>query len=279
MATFGKTKPEGLREAGGILDRIVSAKILRLDNAKRDMPIENIQKRAVVAAASRPRNLLAAALSRKGRINVIAEIKRRSPSKGIICKDFDHMKIARSYARSGAAALSVLTEEDFFSGSLGYLRDISEQIDHPLLRKDFIFDEYQVYESVIAGAAAILLIVSLLDDNLLARLIKLSDEVGLDALVEVHNEEELRRATEANAKIIGVNNRDLTTFEVDLDTSVRLARLAQPAAIMVSESGIHTGADIERLKSAGYQAFLVGERLMRAPDPGTALAHLIEESV
>ena len=279
MATIGKTKTEGLLNAGGILDRIVSTKISRLDEAKRYVPIEHIRERAIAAAASRPRNLMASALSAKGRINVIAEIKRRSPSKGIIREDFDHIKIARSYALAGAAALSVLTEEDFFSGSLSYLGDISEQIDKPLLRKDFIFDVYQIYESIIAGAASILLIVSILDDDRLARLIKLSYEFGLDALVEVHNEEELSRAAQADAKIIGVNNRDLTTFEVDLETSVRLARLAPPAAILVSESGINTCADINRLKSAGFQAFLVGEHLMRAPDPGTALARLIEGSV
>ncbi|MCI0490334.1 MAG: indole-3-glycerol phosphate synthase TrpC [Blastocatellia bacterium] len=278
MATTGKIKPEGVLEAGGILDPIVRTKILRLEEAKRDKPIEQIAERARAAASSRPRNLMAVALNETGRTNIIAEIKRRSPSKGMIREDFDHISTAQSYARAGAAVISVLTEEDFFGGSLSYLGDIRGQIDQPLLRKDFIFDEYQVYESAVAGAAAILLIVTILDDDLLARLIKLSAELGLDALVEVHTEKELGRATRAGARIIGVNNRDLTTFEVSLDTSVRLGGLAPPATIMVSESGIRTGADIKRLKSAGFHAFLIGEHLMRAPDPGAALAQLVEEA-
>jgi indole-3-glycerol phosphate synthase len=268
----------GLLSAGGVLDRIVDAKAGRLDQAKRRAPIERLAPEALaIAALSRARSL-SAALRRPERVNVIAEIKQRSPSKGIICEDFDPVRIAESYASGGAAGLSVLCEEDFFGGSLAHLEAISRCVDLPLLRKDFIFDPYQLYESRVAGADAVLLIVAILEDELLAKLIGLARELGLDALVEVHSAEEMTRAARAGASIIGVNNRDLTTFTVDLDTSIQLAPLAPEGAILVSESGINTGADIRRLRSAGFSAFLVGEHLMRAKDPGEALKRLIEEA-
>jgi len=268
----------GLLSAGGVLDRIVETKAGRLDDAKRRAPIELLAAEALAIAALPRERSLAAALRRPNRVNVIAEIKRRSPSKGIICENFDPAGIAESYASCGAAALSVLCEEDFFGGSLAHLEAIRRRIDLPLLRKDFIFDSYQLYESRVAGADAVLLIVAILEDDLLSRLIGLANELGLEALVEVHSVDEMTRAARAGASIIGVNNRDLTTFKVDLDTSLQLAPLAPKGAILVSESGINTGSDIRRLRSAGFNAFLVGEHLMRAQDPGEALRRLIEEA-
>lgn len=263
--------PKGVLEAGGILDRIVAAKAGRLEETKRRLPLARLAR-----PTGRNTRSLAAALSRSDRVNIIAEIKQRSPSKGILREDFDPARIAKSYANGGAAALSVLCEEDFFGGSLEHLEAIRNQVGLPLLRKDFIFDEYQIYESASAGADAVLLIVAILGDELLARLIGLAGNVGLQALVEVHSADEMGRAAQAGASIIGVNNRDLTTFNVDLETSVRLVALAPTGAILVSESGIHNGQDIRRLKSAGFSGFLVGEHLMRASNPGDALAQLIE---
>jgi indole-3-glycerol phosphate synthase len=218
------------------------------------------------------------ALSKPDRTNIIAEIKRQSPSKGIIREDFDHLAIAESYATAGAAAMSVLTEEDFFGGSLNYLREIHERFATPLLRKDFIIDEYQIYEAYLAGASAILLITAILDDDLLLAMMARTSEFGLDALVEVHTEEEVVRAAQVGATLIGVNNRDLTTFKVELETSIRLAEIAPREAILVSESGITTSDDIRKLKSAGYQAFLIGEHFMRQADVTKSLSNLIRES-
>ena len=215
------------------------------------------------------------ALSRVGRTNIVAEIKHRSPSKGIIREEFDPETIAISYEKAGAAALSVLTEEDFFGGSLNHLRAVRERVGLPLLRKDFLFDEYQIHEALAAGADAVLLIVAMLEDKLLADLIALASELKLDALVEVHNAREMERAVTARAGLIGVNNRDLTTFTVELETSELLATLAPRNAVLVSESGIRTGQDIYRLKQSGYNAFLVGEHFMRAADPGEALRRLV----
>lgn len=271
--TTPTTRSNGLLEAGGILDRIVAAKVERLEETKRRLPLATLTR-----PTGRDTRSLAAALSRSDRINIVAEIKQRSPSKGIICEDFDPVRIAKSYANSGAAALSVLCEEDFFGGSLEHLEAVRHQVDLPLLRKDFIFDEYQLYESAAAGADAILLIVAILEDELLAGLKGLAGELGLDALVEVHSAAEMERAVRAGASIIGVNNRDLTTFNVDLETSVRMAALAPSGATLVSESGIHNGRDIRRLKPAGFSGFLVGEYLMRASNPGEALAELIAEA-
>ena len=275
---LGTTKLSGVRAAGGILDRIVEAKARLLEEAKRRAPIDRLATSATSLTSSREPNSLTRTLSRSNTINIIGEIKHRSPSKGIICPDFDPVRIAESYSDTGAAALSVLTEEDFFGGSLDHLRAIHQVVTLPLLRKDFIFDEYQVYESVLAGADAVLLIVAILEDDLLARLVELSAKLGLDALVEVHSGPEMERASQAGASLIGVNNRDLRTFSVDLNTSVKLAGLAPDDAILVSESGINTGADIGRLRSAGFNGFLVGEHLMRASDPGAALRELIEEA-
>jgi indole-3-glycerol phosphate synthase len=181
----------------------------------------------------------------------------------------------RAYERGGAAAVSVLTEEDYFRGSLEDLREAKASARLPVLRKDFVFDEYQVFESAAAGADALLLIVAALDDETLARLLRLTEEeLGMDALVEVHTADELSRALGAGARIVGVNNRDLRTFEVSLETSVELAGLAPAGTLLVSESGLRGAGDVERLRACGFRAFLVGETLMRAADPETALRHL-----
>ncbi len=260
--------------AGGVLDRIIEAKAIRLADAKRNVPLEQL----IEQHGNRARRSFAESLAMPDRVNVIAEIKHRSPSKGIIRDDFNPVSIAESYEGAGAAAISVLAEEDFFGGSLDHLRAIRERVKTPLLRKDFIFDEYQIHESVAAGADAVLLIVALLGDELLARMIGLADKAGLDALVEVHTDDEMRRATASGARIIGINNRDLTTFAVDLNTSYRLAQIAPAKTIMVSESGIKTGRDIRDLKSAGFSSFLIGEHFMRAENPGDALRELIADA-
>ena len=267
-------KPKGLLSAGGILDRIVEKRLERLNQAKHLAPLDDL-----IDACSRTNinhRSFEEAISRQDRTNIIAEVKRQSPSKGLIRADFNHLVIAEQYVSAGAAAMSVLTEEDFFGGQLSFLREIHEQTEVPLLRKDFIIDEYQIYEARLAGASAILLITAVLDDELLKALINRAEALGLDALVEVHTEDEMCRAVTAKAKIIGVNNRDLTTFTVDLATSIRLSQLAPPTTFLVSESGITTRDEINQLKAVGYKAFLIGEHLMRQNEIKTALRVLVE---
>lgn len=272
MTTPSQESFEGLLKAGGVLDRIIEAKSLRLSKAIQ----QNAPNRSVPVERLEPGSF-SRALSRTDRVNIIAEIKHRSPSKGIIREDFDPISIAESYRRGGAAALSILTEEDFFNGSLDYLRAVRGVApDLPLLRKDFIFHPYQIEESAAAGADAILLITATLSDQLLKQLIELAGRHGLDALVEVHSADELERAVRAESRIIGVNNRDLRTFSVALETSLDLATAAPGGAILVSESGISTVEHIGRLRAAGFDAFLIGEHLMKAPDPGLALAELMK---
>jgi indole-3-glycerol phosphate synthase len=273
-----KTRAElpGLLSAGGVLDRIVDAKRARLESTTSPLTIKAMAER-VRNTPSRAPHLFAEALARTDRVNIIAEIKRRSPSKGVICEDFDAARIASSYAAAGAAAISVVCEEDFFGGSLDHLGEVREVVELPVLRKDFIIDEYQVYETAAVGADALLLITGILADSLLEDFLGLAQQLGLDALVEVHSRDEMTRAVRAGATIIGVNNRDLTTFDVDLNASMELAALAPRESILVSESGITRGSDIRRLKEAGFAAFLIGEHLMRADDSGRALDELIDE--
>ncbi|MBU6400549.1 MAG: indole-3-glycerol phosphate synthase TrpC, partial [Verrucomicrobia bacterium] len=206
-------------------------------------------------------------------VALIAEVKKASPSAGVICADFDPVRIARAYESAGAACLSVLTDEKFFQGSLRYLRQIREAVQVPLLRKDFIIDERQILEAIEWGADAVLLIVAILDERRLQALHALAAEAGLDVLVEVHDERELKRALGVGARLIGVNNRDLKTFKVDLTATERLAlRLRESAsgsgALLVAESGIHTRADVQRLVRCGAGAVLVGESLIRGGDIG-----------
>ncbi len=251
-----------------ILEEIIDRKRQRLESAKRTVRFDAIERR------SNPHRLRRALL-RDG-INIIAEFKRRSPSKGVIRANADLNEIVKSYKAGGATALSVLTEEDYFSGSLDDLRTAKSTVDLPVLRKDFVFDEYQLYESAAAGADAVLLIVAALEDKHLSSLRRVAeDDLGLDALVEVHTREEMERAVACGANLIGVNNRNLHTFDVSLDTSLSLAQDAPKDTILVSESGLRSATDLSRLRDAGYRGFLIGESLMRSEDPAAALRTLI----
>ena len=218
---------------------------------------------------------LAGALRQPGVVTCIAEHKRRSPSAGWIREGSDVVEIARAYAGAGAAALSVLTDEPFFGGSLDDLRRARGAAPIPILRKDFMVDRYQVLEARAAGADAILIIVSALVDAEISALLAAAREAGLDALVEVHDRAELDRALALGANIVGINNRDLRTFTLDRELAIRLRALVPPDRVVVAESGIRDAADVERLRAAGVDAMLVGETLMRAPDPGVALAALL----
>lgn len=261
------------------LNRIIEKKRERLEASKAARAFEDVRRDALALRENAKPHALRAALGRAG-VNVIAEFKRASPSKGLIRGDVDAGETARAYERGGAAAVSVLTEEDYFRGSLDDLREVKRSTSLPVLRKDFVFDEYQVYESAAAGADALLLIVAALDDETLARLRSLAeDELGLDALVEVHTEEEMRRARVARASIVGVNNRDLRTFNVSLETSVALASHAPEGSLLVSESGIGGREEIARLRACGFDAFLIGETLMRAESPAETLRALVGSSV
>lgn len=229
----------------------------------RDAMLERDERRDFLAALRNPHH---------GNVALIAEVKKASPSAGVICRDFDPVRIAKEYEAAGASCLSVLTDEKFFQGSLDYLRQIRQAVKLPLLRKDFIIDERQILEAVEWGADAILLIVAILDDTQLQKFHTLAVEAGLAALVEVHDEAELDRAQAVDAQLIGVNNRDLKTFKVDLATTERLAqklvlaRAGRHAPLLVAESGIHTRADVVRLVKYGAKAVLVGESLMRGGD-------------
>ncbi|MDD5722830.1 MAG: indole-3-glycerol phosphate synthase TrpC [Syntrophales bacterium] len=206
---------------------------------------------------------------------IIAEVKRSSPSKGRIREDFDHLAIASLYEENGAAAISVLTDETFFEGKKAYLSEIKKRAERPLLRKDFIIDQHQIYETRIIGADAVLLIAAILDDLMLVQFIGLAESLGLAPLVEVHSRQEMERALAAGATIIGINNRNLNTFVTDLATSLALAPLVPEGRVVISESGIETRGDIETLKGKGIHTFLIGETLMRAPDAGEKLRELL----
>jgi indole-3-glycerol phosphate synthase len=237
------------REVANLPARIIASGDLR------DLLLERDGKRDFTAALQNPP---------AGSMALIAEVKKASPSAGVICPDFDPVRIARDYEAAGASCLSVLTDEKFFQGSLEYLRDIRAAVKLPLLRKDFIIDERQILEAIEWGADAILLIVAILDDAQLSRFHSMATEAGLAALVEVHDETELHRAQAIGAKLIGVNNRDLKTFEVDLATTERLAaRLTGRDTLLVAESGIHNRGDVERLARCGARAILVGESLVK----------------
>ena len=215
-------------------------------------------------------------LARRESINVIAECKRRSPSRGVLRTAYDPVAIATGYERAGAAAISVLTEPTFFDGSLDHLADVRQVVTIPVLRKDFLVDEYQLLEARAEGADAILLIVAALDDRRLQSLSRMAKDLELAALVEVHDAAECRRAIDAGATLIGVNNRNLRTLQVDLDASRTVASLLPPNVIGISESGLKSPADLQAMQDLGYRAFLMGERFMVEPDPGAALAGLID---
>ena len=249
-----------------ILDEIFEAKRRRVETARRSVDIDDLATAAISLRRDADRHRLRRALGDRDRINVIAEFKKASPSKGVINGAADPAETARQYEAQGACAVSVLTEEDYFCGSLDDLRRVRSAISIPVLRKDFIFDEFQIYEAAEAGADAILLIVASLDPSHLGRLRELTeDELGMDALVEVHTADEMQTAVDIGARLIGVNNRDLKTFEVSLDVSRNLAATAPADAILISESGLSSRDDLVELRSLGYCGFLIGETLMRDP--------------
>ncbi len=257
-----------------ILQRIVQAKRAELARDIEALPMRRVVEMA--GSAPVPRDFLAA-LRRPGRLNVIAEIKRASPSRGGIRAEADVGAMARAYGEGGAVALSVLTERQFFLGDPAHLAEAKNAAPLPALRKDFIVDEYQVYQSRALGADAFLLIARLLEAKNLERLIGVGRSLEMEALVEVHAEDEVRAALDAGARIVGVNNRDLATLQINLECSLRLAALLPESVVRVSESGIESRADLLRLRQAGYDAYLVGERLMRDSDPAAALRALIGE--
>jgi indole-3-glycerol phosphate synthase len=245
---------------------------LREDRSSRDFRRCALEMRASAV----PHRLLRALESDSRGPNIIAEFKRRSPSAGIIRSDLSATDVARCYERGGACAISVLTDEEYFGGSIADLSAIRVSTSLPILRKDFIIDPIQVYEAAIAGADAVLLIAAPVDDAALSELHGLAeDELGLDALVEVHTSDELRRAVNAGARIIGINNRDLRTFRTSLDTSERLIAEAPPDRIMISESGLQEAKSLRDLQALGFRGFLIGESLMRSSDPENSLRDLI----
>ena len=270
MNILDKIVEEKKREIAKLPARIIAAGDLR------DALLEHGERRDFIAALKKPS---------RGDIALIAEVKKASPSAGVICKDFDPVRIAKEYEAAGASCLSVLTDEKFFQGSLDYLRQIRAAVKLPLLRKDFIIDERQILEAIEWGADAILLIVSILSDEQLQKFHSLAIDAGLAALVEVHDAQEMERALKIGAKLIGVNNRDLKTFKVDLATTENLAAklnsgtgvspVSDKETILVAESGIHKRADVERLKKCGAQAILVGESLLRGGEIKEKIRELI----
>jgi indole-3-glycerol phosphate synthase len=258
------------------LEQIVAATRRRVAETK---PVADLRQLDRQAADHVPRGFQCSLESAsRGGIAVIAELKRASPSRGLIRSDFDPKSLAKELESAGAAALSVLTDAEFFQGSLENLERASTSTKLPCLRKDFIVDEFQLLEARANGADAVLLIAAALSQTELKLLATRAGEYNLDVLCEVHDEVELQRTLDAGCNLIGVNNRDLKTFKVDLETSFRLADLIPESALSVAESGIHSAADVARLRAAGYQAFLIGESLMKAKLPGEALRTLLAEA-
>jgi indole-3-glycerol phosphate synthase len=271
------------------LDSIVAATRQRLSQRKSGLASAHIsggRRDSVLAALEAaaaghtPRGFRAELrrVARDRSVAVIAELKKASPSRGLIRADFNPAELARDLEQAGAAALSVLTDEEFFQGSLVYLRQASSSSSLPCLRKDFIVDEFQIVEARAHGADAVLLIVAALDQKELIALARIARSYNLDVLCEAHDEPELERALDAGCDLIGINSRNLRTFEVDLETAFRLADKIPASCVRIAESGIRSGADLARLRSAGYDAFLIGESLMKAERPGEALVKLMEEA-
>ena len=254
-----------------ILERILDTKRAELEESRKLHPLDEV---VAAAAQAAPALSLAEAVGRGG-IQVVAEVKKASPSKGVIREDFDPVAIAAAYAGGGAAAISVLTDSEYFQGSLDYLRAIREKVAVPLLRKDFIIDPYQVFEARAAGADAILLILAALSDQEAEPLAAVAEELGMDVLWEVHNIEEMQRVAAFSPRVVGINNRDLKTFEVSLETTRGLLPEVPADAVVISESGFFVREELEMMSDWGVDGFLVGEGLMRAEDPGEALRGLL----
>jgi len=266
-----------------ILQEIAEKTKERIEEQKKVVPLVDIIKRAQVQTDAESSGDIANDSSKfpferalkTSDISFICEVKKASPSKGIIARDFPYLDIAKDYEEAGAAAISVLTEPYYFMGSDSYLSEIAEAVKIPLLRKDFTVNSYMIYEAKLLGASAILLICSILDTRTLTEYINITHSIGLSALVEVHNEEEIEMALAANARIIGVNNRNLKTFDVDISLSERLRKLVPPDVIFVSESGISTPKDIDKLREIGADAALIGESIMRSADKKAEIERLI----
>jgi len=254
----------------GMLDDILGYKKEVVARAKKRLPLRDLEKQAL---ETEPRRDFLGALMGDG-CSLIAEIKTASPSKGIIRDDVDPAEVAAIYAKNGASCISVLTDERYFRGSLDRLGTVREAVDIPLLRKDFIIDEYQLFEARCAGADAVLLIAACLDDRMLADFIMTAGTLDMDCLVEVHTEEEMDRAAGLACRLIGINNRDLKTFRTDISVTGKLAKSAPEGSVIVSESGISTARDVRAVYEMGAKAVLVGEALMRAPDIGNKVREL-----
>lgn len=254
------------------LHKIINYKKTELEEKKQKLPMNVLKSQLQFM---KERRGFKEALSNGNGTRIIAEVKKASPSKGVIREDFDHMKIAKTYEREGSAAISVLTDSHFFQGDIEFLSQIRCVVETPLLRKDFIIDEYQVLESMIYGADALLLIASVLSEKELRNLYDMTRSLSMEVLVEVHNKGDLKKAKKIGAEIIGINNRDLKSFKTDINTTAKLSRLISEEIIVVSESGINTKEEIEYLKKTGANAFLIGEALMREKNPGVLLRELI----
>lgn len=261
-----------------ILQRIVDYKKGELASARSRIPLADLKARCADAHPVRGFRESLVRVDEAGRTAVIAEVKKGSPSKGIIRADFDPVAIAGIYEKNGAACLSVLTDEHFFLGRLDYLARIRGAVNIPLLRKDFIFDDYQIWEARAAGADAVLLIAAMLDLSRLREFVAIARELSLDVLLEVHDEDELQTALATDCRLIGINNRNLRTFVTDLITTERLCAPLPPDRFPVSESGINTRADVLRLRTSGARAFLIGESMMREPDIGGKLREILGEN-
>jgi indole-3-glycerol phosphate synthase len=254
-----------------MLDDIVMSKLREIEDAKALLPLEDLKDRVRSYLAERD---FRRALTRSGKLSLIAELKRKSPSKGMLRERFDPVSLAQTLAGAGAAALSVLTDEFYFGGHLDFLRDAKQFTEVPALRKDFIVDPYQVYQAAVYGADAVLLIVRVLTQERLIECMQAADSLKIEPLVEVHSEDELRLALGAGASVIGINHRDLKTFQMDPTLSERLIPKIPSGQVIVAESGLQTNEDVRRMSTLGVHAVLIGEALMTTPDPATKIREL-----
>lgn len=258
-----------------ILNKIIEEKRKEIESSKNKISQEELINRIKDLKSHRRHNFFKNSISKPNKIHLIAEVKKASPSVGVIRKDFDPVKIALTYEANGAQAISVLTDEKFFEGHISHLENIKKNIYLPVLRKDFIIDEYQLYESILAGADAALLIADLLSAEEIGRFIDIGTELNMDFLVEVHSEEDVEKAVDSRSDIIGINNRDLHTFKVNIKTTERLIKIIPKDRTIVSESGIKTKEDVLYLKSLGVNAVLIGEVFMRSSDIGEKMRELM----
>lgn len=257
-----------------MLDEIIVTKRREVDDAKHRLPIEDLKARIAHHIAERS---LKDAIEKSEKIALIAELKRKSPSRGMLRERFDPVSLGQSLEAAGASALSVLTDEYYFEGNLEFMRDVKQFTEVPVIRKDFIIDPYQVYEAVFHGADAVLLIVRILPDENLINCLQVADDLGIDALVEVHSAHDMQSALSCGAKIIGINHRDLSTLEINTSLTEQLVPQIPSGKIIVAESGIRDAKDVARMKALGVHALLIGEALMTAPDPALKVKQLFSE--